>query len=397
MIKLATRYIKLLLLLLIDFLTRIKKICDFICTGKHEVERICESNTDIYEKCMSVDRWLTQTKCREVKSFLSRNLLRTTNERASLIKRSIEQVLSYADNRSKKGGGISHSGKKSRRKDTNVFADFEEGDIVLNSYLRDLSKELLRIISVSKHLKGPKNEKIGCLHDILYRILAYRVTVYLAEELAATKYDPELEDHTRRLISLWNNLVISDTVEESSNDRVKLPRLSKAFPSNLNYRISCRSDIVSSRWSHIGFQGEDPGTDFRGMGLLGLLQLEYLARKPKKLPSDLLSRSLSSDHGYPFAIVGINITFNLLNLFREGHMKHLYFDEGDVLFRNKERMLSIMKTFNDLYVELFLRFDCFWHQSKPQNIFEFKALMEKFVDIVKTDLSNRNFSMKFIY
>ena len=30
---------------------------------------------------------------------------------------------------------------------------------------------------------------------------------------------------------------------------------------------------TSSQWTQIGFQGEDPQTDFRGMGMLGLDQL----------------------------------------------------------------------------------------------------------------------------
>ena len=30
---------------------------------------------------------------------------------------------------------------------------------------------------------------------------------------------------------------------------------------------------VSKQWQDIGFQGDDPKTDFRGMGMLGLLNL----------------------------------------------------------------------------------------------------------------------------
>jgi len=30
---------------------------------------------------------------------------------------------------------------------------------------------------------------------------------------------------------------------------------------------------VSDQWTDLGFQGHDPATDFRGMGLLGLQQL----------------------------------------------------------------------------------------------------------------------------
>ena len=33
---------------------------------------------------------------------------------------------------------------------------------------------------------------------------------------------------------------------------------------------------ITKRWSEIGFQGSDPGTDFRGMGMLSLLNLQYV-------------------------------------------------------------------------------------------------------------------------
>lgn len=31
---------------------------------------------------------------------------------------------------------------------------------------------------------------------------------------------------------------------------------------------------ISKRWSEIGFQGKDPSTDFRGMGMLGVINLQ---------------------------------------------------------------------------------------------------------------------------
>lgn len=30
---------------------------------------------------------------------------------------------------------------------------------------------------------------------------------------------------------------------------------------------------ISKQWADIGFQGDDPKTDFRGMGILGLINL----------------------------------------------------------------------------------------------------------------------------
>ena len=35
----------------------------------------------------------------------------------------------------------------------------------------------------------------------------------------------------------------------------------------------CLNQRVTKQWQDIGFQGEDPKTDFRGMGMLGLHNL----------------------------------------------------------------------------------------------------------------------------
>ena len=32
---------------------------------------------------------------------------------------------------------------------------------------------------------------------------------------------------------------------------------------------------VSPQWKELGFQGNDPATDFRGMGIFGLMCLQY--------------------------------------------------------------------------------------------------------------------------
>jgi hypothetical protein len=42
---------------------------------------------------------------------------------------------------------------------------------------------------------------------------------------------------------------------------------------------SCPIESAGTRdWGIVGFQGKDPSTDFRGMGLLGLEQLLYFSK-----------------------------------------------------------------------------------------------------------------------
>ncbi len=55
--------------------------------------------------------------------------------------------------------------------------------------------------------------------------------------------------------------------------------------------------LVSKQWSEIGFQGDDPSTDFRGMGLLGLENLLFFSTNYRESARHLLQHSLHPIHG----------------------------------------------------------------------------------------------------
>jgi hypothetical protein len=65
------------------------------------------------------------------------------------------------------------------------------------------------------------------------------------ETLRSTPYDSENPEHEKKLLELWDLLMPGRPLDAR----------------------------VSDSWKEIGFQGEDPKTDFRGMGLLGLENL----------------------------------------------------------------------------------------------------------------------------
>lgn len=68
-------------------------------------------------------------------------------------------------------------------------------------------------------------------------------------------------------------------------------------------------------WTSVGFQGPDPGTDFRGAGVNGLRHLEYFARR---FPTEYGACVKS---GYPFAVAGLNVTMMLYQLLGWGFKK----------------------------------------------------------------------------
>ena len=71
---------------------------------------------------------------------------------------------------------------------------------------------------------------------------------------------------------------------------------------------------VTADWIRIGFQGPDPATDFRGMGVLGLQNLVYFGEHYPDVFARLVTAQRKRD--YPLACAGINVTSMLLELLR---------------------------------------------------------------------------------
>jgi len=76
---------------------------------------------------------------------------------------------------------------------------------------------------------------------------------------------------------------------------------------------------VNDQWKEMGFQGQDPATDFRGMGMLGLDNLLYIADNHPVIFRRIVKEQSSRDENdYPVAVTGISITQLLFTLFKVG-------------------------------------------------------------------------------
>ena len=75
-----------------------------------------------------------------------------------------------------------------------------------------------------------------------------------------------------------------------------------------------------SHWEQIGFQGNDPATDLRGVGCLGLIQPLYLVMTPELFPlsKDMYLISLNENQNFPFLVLSINVTRIALHALRDG-------------------------------------------------------------------------------
>ncbi|KAL0490944.1 ELMO domain-containing protein [Acrasis kona] len=125
--------------------------------------------------------------------------------------------------------------------------------------------------TLGSHVNLTNKNQIKMRKDLVNRILPYR----------DEKYNDKNSEHEEKLLSLWN-LIYPET-----------PLLER----------KCE------QWEKIGFQGQDPATDFRAMGMLGLNILIYLATYHQQR----IRAILSLQHEYPFSVSVINIASSILN------------------------------------------------------------------------------------
>lgn len=116
--------------------------------------------------------------------------------------------------------------------------------------------------------------------------------------------------------------------------------------------------LVSDQWKEMGWQGQNPSTDFRGCGFVSLENLLFFARiYPASFQRILLKQEgTRATWEYPFAVAGINITFMLI------HMLDLYSEKPkSVPGANFIRVLSEdEEAFDVLYCIAFQMMDAQW-------------------------------------
>ncbi|XP_068240527.1 ELMO domain-containing protein 2 isoform X1 [Palaemon carinicauda] len=190
------------------------------------------------------------------------------------------------------------------------------------------------------------------LGECLTQIWGYRQLTAEIEVLRQRPYDPENPSHEESLLRLWTLLMPGVALEGR----------------------------ITKQWQDIGFQGDDPKTDFRGMGILGLENLLFFAEQHTSAARHVLARSQHPVYGYSFAIVGINITFMAYSLLKNGEAKtHFY---------NASKKFSEVRTFHQFYCYLFYTFDELWRQEKPKDMMEFSRVRDKFEYRVKQKLQD---------
>lgn len=219
-------------------------------------------------------------------------------------------------------------------------------------------EDLIARIIQEKRIKVQKDPTFKLnLHKCLLQISGYHVLFEAVEELRKEAYDSEKDEHEKMLLKLWDLLMPSVRLESR----------------------------ITKQWCRIGFQGDDPKTDFRGMGMLGLINLVFFSENYTDAARKVLSHSNHPKLGYSYAIVGINLTEMAYSLMNSGALKpHFY---------NTVSGKPQMQHFHEFYCYLAYEFDKFWLEEEPESIMEFNRYREKFHDKVKGQLQAQDVTL----
>ncbi|KAK2171171.1 hypothetical protein NP493_1096g01016 [Ridgeia piscesae] len=192
------------------------------------------------------------------------------------------------------------------------------------------------------------------LRVCLSQIVGYRQLQAEVESVRKVQYSSDNLDHEALLMQLWSTLK-PDTQLKSR---------------------------LSPQWTELGFQGDDPMTDFRGMGLLGLRNLLFFVSSYTDQARSMLTRSFHPQYGYSFAIVGINLTSLAYSMLTAGHLKTHFYNLVDGCPQ--------LTHFHHVYCYLFVEFDKFWFDERPRDIMEFNRVKTKFQKQVIHKLKNKS-------
>ncbi|KAM7080892.1 LOW QUALITY PROTEIN: ELMO domain-containing protein 3 [Ciconia maguari] len=150
------------------------------------------------------------------------------------------------------------------------------------------------------------------------------------------------------------------------NERVHMRILQTVYKKLTRSRLGCPR--YGTHWEELGFQGADPGTDLRGTGMLGLMQMLYFVMDPQTLPlaQEIFRLSQHETQNFPFCIMSVNITRIVIQALRE-----------ERLSRECNRRQQVIAVLNDLYAAAFLRLYRVWkwqHKTIADSGFLLKEL-----------------------
>ncbi|GAB1611155.1 ELMO domain-containing protein 1-like [Argonauta hians] len=208
------------------------------------------------------------------------------------------------------------------------------------------------------HAKSIPNDLCAELTLRMSQIIGYNHLISTVDTIRRLQHQDRLTDYNTYLRELWRTLKPDEPLK----------------------------GLKSKQWSDIGFQGNEPHTDLRGMGMLGLTQLWYFVVTYPHEAKKVYSHSLHPLCGYPFGIVSISMTSMLVKLLRQGQLRlHFY---------NVCRGSPSVTHFHEAFCCLFYQFDDHWVTTFPKDIMEFNSVSDQFLTSLTSKLASHSHIMK---
>jgi hypothetical protein len=179
------------------------------------------------------------------------------------------------------------------------------------------------------------------------------------EDLRKENFDMYNEGHMKMLDNFWKNMKGSDREV---------------------------AGIISTEWTSLGFQGSDPTTDFRSMGVLGLTQLHFIAKTKPDVAKLIHREFTSSGHNFPFAIIGINLSRLVLEMFGQRRLHEYMIQRFGNLTVNctlaylegpsndRDCIDYCLSLVHEVYCLAYEEFYTVWKIRKPRSIMAFTEL-----------------------
>eukprot|EP00731_Ephydatia_muelleri_P017993 Em0011g33a len=221
----------------------------------------------------------------------------------------------------------------------------ELNDIYNGAY--DLEQSLA-IVKRVKKLPDDCDERIL---PSLSRIVSLAALKKELEAMRSEAYSEDNTEHKSTLLQLWDLLMPSAPLEAR----------------------------ITKEWQQIGFQGTDPATDFRGMGLLGLYCFHYFAAHHNGIARSIHLHSHHPKYGYPLAIVSIDLTSLLFGWTMSGIM-------DNYLHCAVSQWPISVEEFMEIHCYLLDKFDKFWISKDPENLMAFNAIRTEFASQLQQEL-----------
>lgn len=166
--------------------------------------------------------------------------------------------------------------------------------------------------------------------------------------LTKVKYSENNPTHWEMLVSIYKHIV------DDWNSRTEVKRF-------------------GNHWETIGFQGDDPATDLRGVGIFGMCQLLFLFSNGLSPQMTSQLRELSNDtvQGFPLAVVGLTWTQIIVERLKKGKLNGLAIKEN-----------SFISVVNGIYRGCFLVFYSLW-RARQCTITDFCKISEEIRRMVR--------------